>query len=353
MRNIPIQTLLILFVFYSGTLFAAEFTIEKDEFHQSNIIINGEIKKGDLEKFRSTILSLISAEFINGEITVDINSPGGDVLEAIKLGRLMRSLLISIKVHGNIFRTNEGQWAYELIGKTTSDNRSGYIRLAKGDPIKSEHIKRCHSACVLILAGAIKRNFSDNYDQRTLGVGDMSRKIPTIGIHRPTYDKAYFSKLSASQAKNEYLKLEKVVRDYLNEMGASQRLIDRTFATSSQNIDLVAADEFLKLMPQEEPFFEEWLVSKCGTGSTKDALTPEEFMRFNQRSELLRQFVKKSPVTPSLSEILNYVPPGFTEKESQSLDAKVRLHAGKVSNCKKQAIKKEVIEKMLHALGNG
>jgi len=56
-----------------------------------HLVINGEIKRGDYEK----AVDAVKDTYVNGDIGqlyVRLDSPGGDVLEAMSIGRLVRKL---------------------------------------------------------------------------------------------------------------------------------------------------------------------------------------------------------------------------------------------------------------------
>lgn len=121
-----------------------------------------------------------------------------------------------------------------------------------GEVIRESHIpvwtgEECDSACVFIYASGVER--------------DAQGKI---GLHRPYFDKLYFSNLTAMDAKKQYHELQLKSAEYLKNMEVSQTIIDRIFQTGSTEVDMLDKDAANKLFGSRSPFYEEWLTAKCG-----------------------------------------------------------------------------------------
>lgn len=172
------------------------------------IIIRGEIVRGDYEK-------LINVVKKDGNIPENIflNSKGGDVIEAMKIGRFARRALL---VAGGIRNYQSGCY--------------------------------CYSACMFIYLACVARrpDFDVSY-----------------GIHRPHFDKSYFSGLSAREAELKYKDMEKSVRKYLEEMNVPQLFIDRIFSISSDRLEVLDVEQLLAISGSS-PAYQEWLLAKCG-----------------------------------------------------------------------------------------
>ena len=166
-----------------------------------SFLMDGEITKGDTIKFLTEF-----ASWENPPTIFHINSKGGDLNEALKIGRIIRDSQIPI-------------WSGE----------------------------ECYSACVFIFSAGVERYAQGN-----------------IGLHRPYFDKLYFSGLSSSEAKLKYEELKKESINYLKEMSVNQQIIDRMFATDSTNVDILNKEEANNVFGNILPFYEEWITAKCG-----------------------------------------------------------------------------------------
>lgn len=174
------------------------------------IIIRGQIVRGDYEK-------LINVVKKHGSIPENIflNSRGGDVIEAMKIGRFARRALL---VTGVI--------------RLKDDCQSGCY---------------CYSACMFIYLACAGRkpDFDVSY-----------------GIHRPHFDKSYFSGLSAREAELKYNDLEKSVRKYLEEMNVPQLFIDRIFSIPSDSLKVLDVEQLIAISG-DSPAYREWIIAKC------------------------------------------------------------------------------------------
>jgi hypothetical protein len=192
-----------------------------------SISMTGKIEAGDYEKLLSLIRTNIYAATGIFSVTI-IQSNGGDLGEAIKIGKLLKSL------RARVFA------------------------------------ERCVSACFFIYVMApthyIKSNSNDNGDSRSL----LSN---VLGIHRPYFDREEFSKLTIKQAEKKYEELESSARDILVSAKVSQDLIDKMFSVPSSNVYFLSPEEVQRI-GMFNPTFEELIIAKCGNDATdKDAIT--------------------------------------------------------------------------------
>jgi len=180
----------------------------------ANISVSGEIIRGDYRKVADLIMK-------QGKMprSLSIGSPGGDVMEAIKIGRLVRSGLIEV---------NPG--------------------------------KQCNSACALIFFASI------DHDPAT----DMNTaRTKVLGIHRPYFDKRYFAGLSMEEAAKEYKRLEQEVISYLYEMKVPTSVIEQMMTVPSDRVVSLSIKDYRELAGDMPPAFEEWLKARCPAGLTE------------------------------------------------------------------------------------
>jgi hypothetical protein len=164
--------------------------------------IVGPIERGDLNK----ILTLIKDQEYMPSFAV--SSPGGNVVEAMKIGRFFRDSILNI---------------------TVTDGAD------------------CFSACFLILVGATGRYLRS-----------------PIGIHRAYFDPEYFKSLSPIEAERQYRELDNFVRQYLYEMYVPEDVIAQMMATKSTEENYLSPDEFISRIGRFSPAIEEWKIANCG-----------------------------------------------------------------------------------------
>jgi len=314
-------------------MLAAELSVSKGALSEPVIRINGEIETGDLNKIKKLSASVILSEDDRKKLPIvyDLSTPGGNIEEAIKIGKFFREILASVDVLGRIVVASGSNDAEKLepikdqIGVTVQD---------VGAPLTDQDVVRNYSAGVLIFYGAVKRMHRDNVDRRE---GMVNQKIiPVMGIHRPYYDKEAFSKLSPSEAAQAYKKLETEVRTYLSDMGAPQAIIDRMFNKSSKEIELIPDTEFRKFYKEEESFLQEWLIAKCGQTGSKNALKGQELDDFINMDKW--QIKSRSEDTSKKSYDYLYKDQNYPDDYVLALYTKVREHNLRTQFCTNNAV---------------
>jgi hypothetical protein len=158
-----------------------------------------------------------------------LDSPGGDVDEAMQIGRMARKYLLTA-----ISPISFGNGSGYLSGPKLADN---------SQPICQGQNCICASACALIWFGAAARS------------GDL-------GLHRPVFTGTAFAKLPAAEASQVYRQALQRIATYLKEMEAPPNIIESTIATDSSAIRWISGnDEKLT----EPPSIAEWIDSSCGS----------------------------------------------------------------------------------------
>lgn len=330
----------ILLIVFIDSALGAEVTQVKDSWGDSIVDISGKIVTGDLAKIKRVSAALILSlpEYPPKPLKFHLNTPGGNIEEAMAIGKFAREILASIGSYGKIIIAPGSEEEETLIKseKLLGHKDTDYVVLKPDMPISEEFIVRNYSAGIFIFYGAVRRSLRDNSDQR-LGFY-KSRSIPVMGIHRPYYEKEFYSKLSSAQAAESYKYLEKSVRSYLVEMGAPQEIIDRMFNRSSTEIDLLTDREFRKYYKPEESFLEEWLIAKCGASGEQNILKDHDLEDFYQiqREQVASRMADKG----SSDKPMFYIYPSekFAQSYMESLYEKVRSYNSSVNNCQEKAV---------------
>lgn len=202
-------SLLLLLLLSSQALSAMDVSVTKYSFVETYTLnLSGTIEKGDFDK----IVRIFRQER-NFPRVATIESPGGNILEAIKIAKLFRKGRVMV-------------WAV-----------SG----------------TCNSSCFLIVAGSALREVEVD-----------------IGLHRPRYDDSYFAGLAAEDAEKEYKKLNRLVRQFLKESYVPEDIVDMMISTSSDKAIYLTPEEFERRIGKISPDYEEWLLAKCGSMSQQE-----------------------------------------------------------------------------------
>ena len=322
--------------FYMPSTTAANISETKDIFGDPTVKIEGEIQAGDLDKIIDLSRSIL-LRFPDATLSFDLNSPGGDALEAMKIGQFARDVLANVRALGTIIDIDEG-FLKNRLNTNPDDAHIWQYHREKGRNIQlsEDDIRRCYSACVFIFYGGVERSIRDNADRRLQPMSE----IPIIGLHRPYFSRQSFATLSPSEAREDYQQLEESVREYMRGMGAPQAVSDRMFRSASNEVDLVPVDEFKEYYQDEEPFLEEWLISKCGSTGEENVLSGNELQRFRNLSDLqLQELRRRRNLGENFDNVLgDFVPNGFTVEEVSRLYSAVRSHNKNVDSCIATAI---------------
>jgi hypothetical protein len=173
--------------------------------------IEGEITSGDFESVFSLRFKRIS--------TIELNSAGGDLVEAMRIGRHLRRSYVRTIVHTD---------------------------------------SQCNSACFLIWVAGVERS-----------------AFSPIGIHRPYFDKEYFAGLSAQAAEEKYEIMTEQVRLYLSEMGVPEGVISQMMQVRSTEVTFLGQIELTERVGNYHVPYNEWIIAQCGD------FTDDEWHDFN------------------------------------------------------------------------
>lgn len=201
------------------------------------IRLNGTIVKGDYERIRGLARNISNA---GSQIIVSLNSPGGDFEEALRIAELLRELNAQTYISGSLARD------------------------------ASMPFEKCYSACFLIHAsGSIRHYVFDNmrFDP---GGNLILEKEPVLGIHRPYLNPEVNRKLSASESRSRYESIEASARKLLGQVSVPQDIVDTMFRTPSNEILLISRSDFDARIGQSQPYYQEWLKSRCGKLEKKE-----------------------------------------------------------------------------------
>jgi hypothetical protein len=145
----------------------------------SDVVIEGEIETGDYDKLRNLIEN-------NDNIgSIYLASPGGNVAEAIKIGRFVRALRLGTEIPGQVANDTRDVLSAAEINKTLNGVAARYgIRNIKVN-------YTCASACFFVFVAGVERSVDET---GILGDG------PALGIHRPFLTDGDLKVLSANEA---------------------------------------------------------------------------------------------------------------------------------------------------------
>lgn len=186
--------------------------------------IEGVIEPGDYARF------LKIAEESQGKLGgVYIFSPGGDFLEAIKIGKALRALELSSQVPQ---RGRDGRAVCEEFGESK--------------PRQPEN-------CTAASAGFF------------IHIGAVHRGGTYLAVHRPYFNPDQFKNLSQDEAQTTYAKLLEVARSYMNEMAIPIHVQEEVLNTPSDKARLLDEKTIQTHIWGTPAYRHEWMRAKCST----------------------------------------------------------------------------------------
>ena len=210
-------------------VFSAEFSVYISQPRTLKlIVIEGEIMKGDYERFIKKIKQH------NGKIgKVYIFSPGGNFFEAIKIGRAIRRLELTTVIP-------ESEYGHPQC-----------------NPLANfpEHYNcTCEGSCFFIFIGGVNR------------VGTY------IEVYSPSFDKNELGRLSEEDARNKFIALQKSAREYMQEMVVPGYLQDNILCTQPERAIKLDYETVEKYFHGDIPYRHELLQAKCAKLKDKEKI---------------------------------------------------------------------------------
>jgi len=222
-----------------------------------SLIIEGPIESGDYEHFLKVVKDN------QGKLAdVYLLSPGGDFVEAMKIGRAMRAFELGSVVPG---RNSAGQpFCYD------------------------DSMPRNPANCTAASAAFF------------IHVGAVERAGLYLVVHRPYFAPEQFAKLTESQAQAAFDALQRDARAYMTEMGVPPQVQEEVMGTPPDK-GLVLDDKTVRnYYVGEIPYQQEWRHAKCAQLSPVETqrlevlvarmlaagrLTSEEWAEYNPMHE--------------------------------------------------------------------
>jgi hypothetical protein len=180
-------------------------------------------------------------------------SPGGDLIEAMKMGRLIRKLRLRTEVPSDLPPPDR-----EKAEATLKNPKASFV---------------CASACFFIFVAGIDR--------------DRWFFAPILGIHRPYLSEADLKKLSGNQAIASAVQLRTLVEDYLKEMGVPTKYAELMFSIPKDQVRFIKESDFESDLEGYIPELRDWLDAKCNNLTDIEKVESKRIEAKKKRGEKL------------------------------------------------------------------
>jgi hypothetical protein len=217
---------------------AAEITGDK---YSYKVQFEGKIEKGDYEKL-STVAGDIASEmndnsdFSNLSPVLHLFSPGGDLTEAMKIGRFVRKL----------------HWMTTVPNKSLTPAMQKWEKEIKDGLKNPDQDYMCASACFLIFVAGIERSVGPS---------------PILGIHRPYLSDSDLKSISSKDAMSTAVNTRLVVENYLREMSVPAKYADLMFSVRKDDIQWLNPADINSDLSGFIPELRDWVDARCDNRS--------------------------------------------------------------------------------------
>jgi hypothetical protein len=227
MRTLGLATLI--FCAAAGT--KPSIAMESPKVFRGILILEGNIEPGDYTSVRNFLRDESNFKKISGGVF--LASPGGHVLEAMKIGLLIRQLQLSTDAPSS---SPSGRRAFgsDAISATNLVNRLDDL---------------CTSACFLIYIAGIYRNL--NWAGR-LGIHEPLVKYKPIGASENDV------KVAKIQMRNE-------IKRYFDKMNVPEKYADLMYSVPPNEVRWITQEEFDRDLRGYIPEIKALLESKCNS----------------------------------------------------------------------------------------
>jgi hypothetical protein len=243
---------------------AAEITVRQI------VVLEGQIEIGDYDKLRDFLVAkrdygsdpACFAEYLDGcPDEIYLASPGGDVAEAMKIGRLIRALGWTTRAPTRLDNSQAGTSLRER-------------EIHQHDLEYPQSNFMCASACFFAFVGGVDRDV------------DLSGLPPILGIHRPYLSPERLRELTGGQAIATGNLTRETVEKYLKEMGVPTKYIDQMFSIPKDQILWISQDDFDADFRGFITSLHDWVDAKCKlTDVEKVALDAIRKKPFDKRTQ--------------------------------------------------------------------
>lgn len=206
----------------------------------SVLTMRGEVVPGDADRFVDFVLERREHFVEHGARAVFVID-GGDVLEAMRIGELLRDALIEA-------------WLPDT-GST-----------------------RCISACFLMFAHCVSRQ----------------AVAETVGVHRPYFEAAALAQAAPEAVRARYEALGAQLRTRMSELAVPGALVERMFSLPAGEVYRLSMQD-LEALGRRQAWFDDYLAARCAHPGMPEALPDSPTAACTERllRERRRTFVER------------------------------------------------------------
>jgi hypothetical protein len=218
--------------------------LEELKVYRGVLVFEGKIVAGDYNKLRTFLGTKSNFDKISGGVF--LASPGGSVIEALKIGHLIRALDLSTDAPSGTppGRTKFGESV--IRPNNLVDPRTNYL---------------CASACFFVYVAGIYRNLDS---------------VGRLGVHRPVQSESNAKKFSDEQVFELTWRVRDTIKNYLKEMNVPVKYVDLAYSVPPNELRWITQEEFDTDLRGFIPELKDQISAKCDQPKIKKTITPPE-----------------------------------------------------------------------------
>lgn len=218
------QIALVLSVFCAAFSTKPSGAMESPKVFRGVLVLEGKIEPGDYISLRNFLRIDSNFKKISGGVF--LASPGGYVIEAIKIGNLIRALQLST----------------DAPSSPPPDKRVGTPIIRSTDLVDARHYE-CVSACFLLYAAGV--------DRQLIAAG-------RLGLHQPRSLRAENSGITAVS-----LGVRNEIKEYLVRMNVPEKYVDLMYSVPPSEVRWITQQEFENDLKGYVPELSALINEKC------------------------------------------------------------------------------------------
>jgi len=195
------------------------------------LILEGKIESGDFLSVRNFLRDESNFKKISGGVF--LASPGGNVLEALKIGRLIRELRLST----------------EAPASPPPDRRDVSAPLIRGRDLANPRVYDCASACFFLYVAGINRTL---------------HWAGRLGIHQPRLEQIREG-MTEGDIANATARVRIVIKEYLETMNVPEKYLDIMYSVPPNEVRWISQEEFDTDLKGYVPEVRRTLNDRCGS----------------------------------------------------------------------------------------
>jgi hypothetical protein len=235
------------------------------ELNRAAIILSGEIREGDTRRLQIWLKNNPQL-FLTEQPPFLIDSNGGSVLEAMKLGELLESIVATAWVTPSCVNS----------GEPPNSN----VRFFE---------PQCLSACFALIAASPNRIIHPQH----------------VGLHRPYFDPSDYKNMKFKNARIIYEEATKTFSDWLLRKSIPKSLVETMMLQSSKDMYMLTELDAAAI-GQTAPWLEEFVIARCKYqkglfAEWSDAVSKNDrdaadtfLMKLNGQSMCIRMFIQET-----------------------------------------------------------